>query len=103
MLLRLRLELRFEVRTCRGKTALWAAACVAVSGLPGSGKSSLCRLLCGAFEESAWVNQDNFAATGRPRTAFLRALRASLQRALQKGGGRRGGAEKVNMEGHGVV
>lgn len=69
---------------CSGATASDQFACVVVSGIPGSGKSTLCRLLCGAIHNSAWFNQDNYVITGRARTAFLTSVKSGLRNALKQ-------------------
>merc|ERR1712151_533785 len=44
---------------------------VVMSGIQGSGKSALCKLLGSIFRGSIWVNQDETSKNGSPRRKFL--------------------------------
>ncbi|CAE7435870.1 ML2 [Symbiodinium natans] len=68
-------------RAAQGSGGQSSSACVVVCGIPGSGKSTLCRLLCAAIEDSVWHNQDHFPAGPTAKVHFLRGVQSSLDTA----------------------
>jgi len=69
-----------------------------VCGIPGSGKSTLCRLLCAAFESSTWLNQDHFPSGPRARLQFLRGVQNSLDAAMHSRRSALVCVDKVNVQ-----
>lgn len=51
---------------------------IAMSGLQGSGKSTLCKLLGRIYTGSIWLNQDEIQERGGARKTFLNGLRKSM-------------------------
>eukprot|EP00439_Symbiodinium_sp_Y106_P038470 s1032_g4.t1 len=82
----------------QSSSATCVAACVVVCGIPGSGKSTLCRLLCAAFESSTWLNQDHFPSGPRARLQFLRGVQNSLDAAMHSRRSALVCVDKVNVQ-----
>ncbi|CAE7223626.1 ML2 [Symbiodinium sp. CCMP2592] len=87
-----------EGKRSQSSSATCATACVVVCGIPGSGKSTLCRLLCAAFENSMWLNQDHFPSGPRAKVQFLRGVRNSLDAAMRSRRSALVCVDKVNVQ-----